>query len=773
MIQARRLKLAAWAWLLVVGVVLALAIKSGPIFDSSIMSLLPKSEHRPLVQEAIEQVSASFSKRLIILASADNEKKAQEAIRSLAQSLAALPEVSQVYWKVSANDMGEIQQALYPYRFSILDEASREHLLKGHFENIQAKALSSLYSPLGGQSSLIGDPFGLFGALNLNRQRTSHIQVSNAFLQVTDAELPTYMMAVTLAGDPFRPALQQKVLGHITERSRGLNESGVTLHMSGMLLHAEVGAKQASHEIMTIGLGSFLGIAVVMLWVFRQLKPLLLMTVPVLLGTVVATSLTMLVFGQVHLITLAFGVGLVGVSIDYALHFICVRQGLPADKVLGRILPGLLLGLFSSVMAYAAQSYAPFPGLQQMAVFSVVGLTASCITVILWFPLLTSKNSPKALEVIGKLEVMRHNFFRLSASPLLIILLIIVCGLSIKTIVEGASIDDVRLLQTSPKSMLDQDRDVQRLLGGTSSAQFLLIQGATIEQCLQKEERLTPLLNEFINEGLLGGYQALSGQLPSLNRQRENVGLVKQLYTGQIAGFFNMLKIPEEKMVEANEVLTASEATLLTSDAWLKLKGSRVWSDLIVGKDNHSAATIIRLSGNLSEATKLSLLKLSDNEVGVDFVDQVQNISNVLASYRQGVTHLLLFAYLGIFLVLALRYKGQVWRVVLPSLLASVITLASLVWLEQGLNLFHIMALILVLGIGLDMGVFLIETSGSAHTWLAVSLSTYTSLLAFGLLAFSDTPVLHHYGMTVLIGLVCVWFLTLGMCKQSAEKIDL
>ena len=773
MIQARRLKLAAWAWLLVVGVVLALAIKSGPIFDSSIMSLLPKSEHRPLVQEAIEQVSASFSKRLIILASADNEKKAQEAIRSLAQSLAALPEVSQVYWKVSANDMGEIQQALYPYRFSILDEASREHLLKGHFENIQAKALSSLYSPLGGQSSLIEDPFGLFGALNLNRQRTSHIQVSNAFLQVTGAELPTYMMAVTLAGDPFRPAIQQKVLGHITERSRGLDESGVTLRMSGMLLHAEVGAKQASHEIMTIGLGSFLGIAVVMLWIFRQLKPLLLMTVPVLLGTVVATSLTMLVFGQVHLITLAFGVGLVGVSIDYALHFICVRQGLPADKVLGRILPGLLLGLFSSVMAYAAQSYAPFPGLQQMAVFSVVGLTASCITVILWFPLLTSKNSPKALEVIGKLEVMRHNFFRLSASPLLIILLIIVCGLSIKTIVEGASIDDVRLLQTSPKSMLDQDRDVQRLLGGTSSAQFLLIQGATIEQCLQKEERLTPLLNEFINEGLLGGYQALSGQLPSLNRQRENVGLVKQLYTGQIAAFFNMLKIPEEKMVEANEVLTASEATLLSSDAWRKLKGSRVWSDLIVGKDNHSAATIIRLSGNLSEATKLSLLKLSDNEVGVDFVDQVQNISNVLVSYRQGVTHLLLFAYLGIFLVLALRYKGQVWRVVLPSLLASVITLASLVWLEQGLNLFHIMALILVLGIGLDMGVFLIETSGSAHTWLAVSLSTYTSLLAFGLLAFSDTPVLHHYGMTVLIGLVCVWFLTLGMCKQSAEKIDL
>ena len=773
MIQKRRLKLAAWVWLLAIGVVLALAIKSEPTVDSSIMSLLPISEHRPLAQEAIEQVSASFSKRLVILASAKDEKKAQEAINSLAQSLETLAEVSHVYWTLSESEMGEIQDELYPYRFSILDEASREHLINNRFDNIQAKALSSLYSPLGARVSLIDDPFGLFGTLNLNHQRTSGIQVSNGFLQVTDATLPTYMMAVTLAGDPFRPAIQQKVLGQVKELSKVLHELGVTLRMSGMLLHAEAGAKQANHEIMTIGLGSFLGIAVVMLWVFRQLTPLLLMIVPVLLGTVVATSVTLLVFGQVHLITLAFGVGLVGVSIDYALHFICVRQGLAADKVLGRILPGLLLGLFSSVMAYAAQSYAPFPGLQQMAVFSVVGLSASCLTVILWFPLLTSKVSPKAVEVIGKLESIRYNAFRLNASPLVIIVLIIVCGLSIKTVSESVSIDDVRLLQTSPKTLLDQDRDVQRLLGGTSSAQFLLIKGATIEQCLQKEERLAPLLNELVKEGLLGGYQALSGQLPSLNRQRENVELVKQLYARQIAPFFKILKIPEEKMNEANEALTASQATLLTSDAWFRLKGSRVWSGLIVGEDNHSAATIIRLSGNLSEASKLSLQKLSENKEGVDFVDQVQNISNVLVSYRQEVTVLLMLAYLGVFLVLTGRYKRQVWRVVLPSLLASVITLALLVWLEQGLNLFHIMALILVLGIGLDMGVFLIETNGSAYTWLAVSLSTYTSLLAFGLLAFSDTPVLHHYGVTVLIGLVCVWLLTLGMCKQPAKEIDL
>ena len=69
------------------------------------------------------------------------------------------------------------------------------------------------------------------------------------------------------------------------------------------------------------------------------------------------------------------------------------------------------------------------------------------------------------------------------------------------------------------------------------------------------------------------------------------------------------------------------------------------------------------------------------------------------------------------------------------------------------------MALMLVLGIGLDLGIFLAETNEAPHTWLAVSLSAVTSLLAFGLLALSDTPVLHHFGLTVAIGLSLVWLL--------------
>ena len=115
----------------------------------------------------------------------------------------------------------------------------------------------------------------------------------------------------------------------------------------------------------------------------------------------------------------------------------------------------------------------------------------------------------------------------------------------------------------------------------------------------------------------------------------------------------------------------------------------------------------------------------------------------------------------------SLCFRWNTWRVVLPPLFAATATLGLMTMIEGGFNLFHVMALILIIGIGLDTGIFLYETSGATHTWLAVSLSVFTSLLAFGLLALSKTPVLYHFGLTVLIGLLLVWLSVGVMWKRE------
>jgi predicted exporter len=116
-------------------------------------------------------------------------------------------------------------------------------------------------------------------------------------------------------------------------------------------------------------------------------------------------------------------------------------------------------------------------------------------------------------------------------------------------------------------------------------------------------------------------------------------------------------------------------------------------------------------------------------------------------------------AYAVVFLVLFPRYRGRTWRVLAPTAAASVLTLALLGFAGQSLQLFHVLALMLLLGVGVDYGIFMQEAPerGDDAPWLAVGLSAANTLLSFGLLGLSGTPALQAFGLTMLVGTALVW----------------
>ncbi len=76
------------------------------------------------------------------------------------------------------------------------------------------------------------------------------------------------------------------------------------------------------------------------------------------------------------------------------------------------------------------------------------------------------------------------------------------------------------------------------------------------------------------------------------------------------------------------------------------------------------------------------------------------------------------------------------------------------------MNLFNYLALILVLGIGIDFTLFIAEARHELDaTMFAITLSALTTMLSFGLLSLSGTYAVHSFGLTVLIGIACAYLL--------------
>lgn len=129
------------------------------------------------------------------------------------------------------------------------------------------------------------------------------------------------MLRARTQGNAFDMNLPLQV-ADLLQRSRDLasQAQGQLLAASG-LLYAASGQQQASREITWVGGGATVGILLLLLLAFRRFR-VWLAFVPVLVGMLFGAVACVALFGRMHVMTLVLGSSLIGVAVDYPLHYL-------------------------------------------------------------------------------------------------------------------------------------------------------------------------------------------------------------------------------------------------------------------------------------------------------------------------------------------------------------------------------------------------------------------------------------------------------------------
>jgi predicted exporter len=179
-----------------------------------------------------------------------------------------------------------------------------------------------------------------------------------------------------------------------------------------------------------------------------------------------------------------------------------------------------------------------------------------------------------------------------------------------------------------------------------------------------------------------------------------------------------------------------------------------------LGQTQHGVASVILLHDIQGQTGLKAIRAIAQGTPGVVWVDKLENTSSLLGAYRRRIGVVVGLGYLLVLATLIARYRRAAWRVIAPTVVASAAVCALFGWVGITFNLFTVLALLLVLGIGIDYGIYLYEEREEAtRAWVAVSLSAMSTLLSFGLLAFSRTPALQIFGLTMLCGVGLAWLL--------------
>ena len=758
-----RRNVSALAWLACIVIAVVYIAFRGIEFDTSILALLPKHEQDPLIARSAELSGQSAAVMTLVLSTPESSlDQMASASAMFYQSLID----SRVFSSVSRQGSDDNLALLLPYQSYknfLLDDRSMSYIDAKKNTELADQFVNDLYQPLTlpRPLSFTEDSFNLFGRW-LSGLRSPPKPLSDSHgIYVNAGGTHHRFIFVSVEGDSFDLQLQQAVLVALADAESELDES-IRLRRSGLLFHAAAGAAQAKLELSTIGLGSILGVVLLLLLLFRHVIVLPIAALPLAVGCLIALAVTAFIFGRVHLVTLAFGASLVGVSVDYTLHYLCARYSASAVDA-ERLLPALFFGLVSSLVAYSSFSLTPFPGLQQMAIFAIAGLVAAWLTVVLWLPRLNVTSKPIDSRLFNMAGGVLCNSVK--RNVVLVIGGCIIATLSITSLYKFEVSDDIRQLNTSPESMLVVERQVQQLLVTPATDKYLLISGKDVETILQREEELRVNLEELIFQGDLLSYVAISSLLPSLERQAKNNKAIENLMTQGWGQFSQKLALPANVIAEVNASYERSPSAPLTFEAWRQLSIAETFRPLqIMSNDQQRLeGSIVLLIGELDSVSLAKIVAMAERHEGVRFVNRVDLFSSLLADYRKQITRWLVVVYILLGLMLIMRYRKYGILVIATPALATLSAIGLLQILGQPITLFHMLAAVLVLGIGLDMGIFLRESRAAAHTVIAVSASAITTMLAFGLLALSNTPVLQFFGQMALLGISFSWLISFGL----------
>ncbi len=762
-------------------------------FTADMSAFLPR-DPSPRQQILIDQISEGFASRALIVGieGAPSSVLAQISL-NLGQQLRGASDFSSVSNGQTSSSQKD-QELLLANRYVLSPGMGPDRMTVNGLRLAIEESLAE-----------VGSSTGLFSKALLNRDPTG--ELLEVLKRVIPASQPTQVDGVWVNAAKTRALLllQTRAQGSDLDAQEaahalivrsfadaqtkvGPAAAGAILKFSGPGVFAVSSRDTIRKEAARL---SAIGTALVLclLWlIYRSFFTLFLGIIPVASGAIAGIAAVGLGFPAVHAMTLGFGITLIGEAVDYSIYlFMQHTRVMGENPQLGleraqtfsaTFWPTIRLGVLTSVFGFSTLLFSGFLGLAQLGLFTIAGIVVAALVTRFVLPTLLPQNFQvrqpvklgiflsKAVKFLGKLK-----WLALVATAAAMATLVMRWGTLWSVELGG--------LSPVPEAAQKLETDLRADMGAADAGALIVTKAASSELALQRSEQISARLMPLVEKGELGGFESPSHYLPSQLQQAQRQASLPDdaELKRRTALAVENLPLKVEKLEDFfTDVAGAKTAKPLTRadldntsfslgvDALL-MQGSRTpsgWTALMVLKPplRNGEPGILNL-----QTIDAALDGLSAEAKASTYVVQINaEASNLYQAYLREAIGLSAagFAAIVVLLVVSLRSLSRTVRVVLPLLGAIIIVAAGVVVFKGSLSLLHLVGLLLVIAVGSNYALFFDQRSkstlpamstGSENNVLCSLLfANLTTVLGFGLLAFSSVPVMNAIGLTVGAG---------------------
>lgn len=729
-------------------ILLIVALKQGIKFQGDMLSALPNSNYSASIIEAEEQLFSRANSRIVISISGREKAPAYQQL---------LQNINKYHWHVQLPKPDELTRltAFYlQYAGNLLTDDYRQIVQdKSQFGDYFSLQLSQVANPIVSETIANDPSLATANYLEALLAKQSQLSVEGDKFVATHLASKPIVLVLDVASNTehnfsvdFALATSEKIAHEIAVLKQLF--PAVTVKVSGMLLHTAENAISAKWEISVFGSLSLIATMLLVVWAFKSLYPLIWIVLTLSNAMFMGFIALVWVFKSVHVLTLVFGVTLIGLSVDYSLHVLSHKfssRNISVSKT-------IFFAFLTTLLSYCLLYFTPLLILKQVAVFVSAGLFAAFV-MSYWLDgqvgLLAFNRETEPRYKVPKAKGLIH-LLTAWQKPVVIFVLL-VCSTSLIKPLEFN--DSIAQLNASSPALISAEQYHRELLGQSDRLR-IFVYADSRQALLEKEELLAfRLKNQYPDIQI----NKLSDWLPSEKRQRENQ---QQYIQATENGTFSILQdyIPNYQKNVAAQFLTYQQLVETIGDEMLQHR--------YVQTSNAHVSVI-----DIEQAVTNDIAPIIASIENTLIFNKQQSLTKVLNTFRIELSYWLFGAIIIILLMLFFRFDVRTTCIAAFVILASLYTSLVVAQTVLGtLNLFNLLSAILVIGLAVDYIIFYREKQLSNANVMAISLSAASSLFVFGMLAFSQTPAINSFGITVTIGLLSVYLLAPLVVKEGNEK---
>jgi len=699
-----------------------------------------------------------------------------EGIKSIDSSL-----IKEITYKVNDDVMYDVYNTFIdnlPLFLEEHDYITLENLITPEkIDTTMEKSYKTLLSPASVvlKKNILRDPIGIT-PYALKRMQSlqfdDNFELDNGYIFTKDKKHLLFFITPKPASS--ETAKNTELLNKIDSviSAQQLSNSSIHAEYFGGIAVAVGNAKQIKSDVILTLSITIIGLFLFISFFFKRLEVFFVIFIPVLFGGAFSLALLYLYKGEISAIALGAGSIILGIAMDYTIHFYTHFKHLnSAEATVKDLSFPLTLGSTTTIGALLSLAFVKSEALQDFGMFAAFSLLGAALFTLILFPHLMRKKKAEAIEKEHKPNIIEKiAAYPFEKNKLLIWSILILSAVSLFTSQKVEFEGDMMNFNYMSKDLAQAEKNLNSISNVSLKSVYLVSSGKTLDEALANNEKNLPILQRLEKEQTLKKYSSINTVLLSKAEQINRLNRWNNFWTKEKKDKLKKDLIQKSAIYKFNANAFQPFYDLLdknfnTIDATVfsGLKSTLLDNYISENKDETTVVTVIKTTAE-NEDKVVDAFKENEHLVVFDkkfltnrFVEIIKNNFNLILTISSMLVLIMLIISYGRFELALITY--------IPMVLSWLCILGIMGLFGIKFNIINIIVSTFIFGLGDDYSIFITDAMMNEYKTGQKNLASYktgifisaiTTMIGIGVLILASHPALKSIGLITIIGMFSV-----------------